>query len=149
MITTLTAEGARSLAPRLRPLDLELMRRLSYHDDVEHYCESRIELIGPAWMMVHDRVEAIGGLQVACPGTLNGWVVASEGWENHKLEAIRHMKRVIHAALESGAARRVQGWVLAECVGACRMAEVVGLTLEATLKGMADGKDVNLFARVK
>jgi hypothetical protein len=126
------------------------MRRLSYHDDVAHYCESRIELQGPSWMVVNDgEVNAIGGLQIACPGTVNGWVVASEGWEAHKLEAIRHMKRVIHAAIESGAAQRVQAWVLAESVGANRMAEVVGLRLEARLKSLADGADVNLYARVK
>ena len=148
MISTLTAEGARLIAPRLRELDLELMRELSYHDDVEHYCESRIELPGPKWMMSHDgRVEALGGLQMTCPGTLTGWVVASKGWERHRLEAIRYMKMVVRGAIESGAAKRVQAWVLADHAMANRMAEVVGLKLEARVKALADGRDVNLYAR--
>jgi hypothetical protein len=149
MIFPMTAEGARSIAPQLRELDLALMRDLSYHDDPEHYCESRIELPGPKWMMAHaGTIYAIGGLQMTCPGTLTGWVVATRGWEAHKFEAIRYMRMVIRGAIESGAAKRVQGWVLAENAGANRMAEVVGLRLEARLARLADGNDVNVYARV-
>jgi hypothetical protein len=148
MIAELTAEGARSIAGRLRPHDLELMRKLSYHDDVDLYCASRIELDGPKWMISHDGiVEVIGGLHITCPGTVTAWIVATQGWERHKFEAVRYMKRVIDAAIRSGAAKRVQAWVLASNVGANRMAQTVGFDLEATMKAMADGEDINLYAR--
>ncbi|MCC7144240.1 MAG: hypothetical protein IT349_19265 [Candidatus Eisenbacteria bacterium] len=149
MICELTRDGARALSPYLRELDTTLMEALSYHDDVAYYCESRIEIPGPKWMMVHERPEAMGGLQVTCPGTLTGWVVASRGWEAHKLEAIRYMKRVIDYAIVSGMANRVQAWVLAESAMANRMAATVGLSFEARIAKLANGRDVNIWARVK